>query len=53
MEEAAIPLWRSGRSDFANAAIGVIMGIFSIVILIFAVYVAFDAQREPEDIKEV
>ena len=53
VEEAAIPLWRSGRSDFANAAIGGIMGIFSIVILIFAVYVAFDAQREPEDIKEV
>ena len=53
VEEATIPLWRSGRSDFTNAAIGAIVGIISIVFLLFAAYVAFDAQREPEDLKEV
>lgn len=53
VEEAAIPLWQSGRSDSAYAVIGAVFGIISIVFLLFAVYVAFDAQREPEDLKEI
>lgn len=53
VEEAIIPLNRSGRSDFSNAVLGGSLGIFSIVFLLFVIYVAFDAQREPEDIKEV
>lgn len=53
VEEAIIPLEHSGRSDIINAAMGGVLGVFSIVFMLFVLYAAFDAQREPEDIKEV
>ena len=53
VEEAVIPLGHSGRSDKFILAVGAVIGLFSILCLLFIHYVAFDAAREPEDIKEV
>ncbi len=53
VEEAVIPLERSGRSNTMIAATGAIIGLLGMLCFLFVHYVAFDAIREPEDIKEV
>ena len=53
VEEAIVPLYPSGISNKVVAAAGVFLGVFSSLIFLFVKYVAHDAVREPEDIKEV
>ncbi len=53
IEEALIPLSPSGRSMTFYAAVGTIFGIVSAIVLLFVLYLVFDAKRMPEDIKAV
>ena len=53
VEEAIVPLNPSGISNRVVAALGVFLGLFSSLVFLFVKYVAHDAIREPEDIKEV
>lgn len=53
VQDAIIPLERTGISNLMCGAVGMFLGFLSSFLLLFIRYVAHDAKREPEDIKEI